>query len=125
MPPSAFSITEWWVAAIVSGIVLALALQSLATKRRDKLKLLLPPLGAAAYLVLASARRGYEAETPLALFTATALGLASTRVIFAGYLRRQLERARSGKPMKRATVPQVVLFLLTFAAVVMSMAVLL
>ncbi|UYQ60434.1 hypothetical protein [Streptomyces peucetius] len=120
---STFSTTEWWIASVVSGIALAVAMQSLVITRRHKLMMVLPPLAGAAFIVLSSAARGHEGETPLMLFTATALGLAIMRLVFAVHLRRQMELVRSGQPMKQLTVLQVVIFFLAFAAVVMSMAV--
>ncbi|GGZ72710.1 hypothetical protein [Streptomyces bluensis] len=125
MLTSTFSVTDWWIAAIVSGIALALAVQSMVTTKRDKLKAVLLPLVGAACMVVSSAAKGYEGKTPLMLFTATMLGLALTRVIFAGYIRRQVDLVRSGKPMKELTGTQAVLFFLTFTAVVATMAVVL
>lgn len=121
MLTSAFSVTEWWVAAIVSGIALAVALQSLVTTRRDKLKTALLPLIGAAFVVLSSAARGYEGETPLMLFTATMLGLTAMRFVFAGYLRRQRDLVRSGQPLQRLSGGQVTVFFVAFTAVVMAM----
>ncbi|WP_149179625.1 hypothetical protein [Streptomyces sp. TRM49041] len=123
MLTSSFSVTEWWIAAIVSGIALAVAVQSMVTTRKDKLKAVLLPLAGAAFLVLSSAARGYEGETPLMLFTATMLGLTATRIIFARYLRRQLDLVRSGQPMKELTALQTVVFFVTFTAVVAAIAV--
>ncbi|MFI1735705.1 hypothetical protein ACH40E_42265 [Streptomyces acidicola] len=125
MLTSTFSVTDWWIAAIVSGIALALAVQSMVTTKRDKLKAVLLPLAGAACIVLSSAVNGYEGKTPLMLFTATMLGLTFTRIIFAGYIRRQVELVRSGKPMKELTGVQAVLFFVTFTAVVAAMAVVL
>jgi hypothetical protein len=58
----------------------------------------------------------------LMLFTATALGLALMRVVFAGHIRRQQELTRSGRPWVRLTTRQTVVFFLAFTAVVALMA---
>ncbi len=125
MLTSTFSTTQWWMAAAVSGIALAAALQSLVVARRHKLMMVLPPLAGAVFVVLSSVARGYEGDTPLMLFTATTLGLAVMRVVFAGHLRHQMELVRAGQPMKQLTPLQVVIFFVAFAAVVMVMAVVL
>ncbi|MFF9506955.1 hypothetical protein ACF1BU_06055 [Streptomyces sp. NPDC014724] len=125
MLTSTFSVTEWWMAAVVSGIALAVAAQSMATTRRDKLIAVSLPLVGAVCIAVNSAARGYTGPTPLMLYTATAMGLAVLRVIFAKYVRRQLDLKHAGKPMEVATGKQTAIFLLTFAAVVMAMAVIL
>ncbi|MEV7424442.1 hypothetical protein [Streptomyces sp. NPDC091212] len=125
MLTSSFTTTHWWIAAIASGIALAVAAQSLATSTKSRLLTALPPIAGGVAIVLDSAARGYDGDTPLALYTLTMLGLTLCRIIFAGYLRRQREVIRSGKVLEPATGKQTALFLFTFAAVVMAMAVLL
>ncbi|WP_328770012.1 hypothetical protein [Streptomyces sp. NBC_00286] len=122
MLTSHFSRTEWWIAAFVAGLALAVAIQSLILEKKNKWKAFLPPLAAAVFIALDSAVREYEENTPLMLFTATALGLALTRVIFAGHIRRQMELVRSGRPMEKLTGMQTTVFFLTFTAVVAAMA---
>ncbi|WP_405687076.1 hypothetical protein [Streptomyces sp. NBC_00057] len=125
MLTSTFTVTEWWTVAVVSGIALAVAAQSMATTRRDKLIAVSLPLVGAACIAVNSLARGYTGLTPLMLYTATAMGLAVLRVIFAKYVKRQLDLKHAGKPMEEATGKQTAIFLLTFAAVVMAMAVIL
>lgn len=119
MLTSHFSHTEWWIAALVVGLALAVAMQSLIPEKKDKWKALLPPVGGAVFVALRTGTSPDEGENQaLMLFTATALALAITRVIFTGYVRRQLELARSGQPMEKPTHRHTAVFLLTFAAVV-------
>ncbi|MFH9200239.1 hypothetical protein ACH4KO_12340 [Streptomyces anulatus] len=126
MLTSSFTTTHWWIAAIVSGVCLALAAQFLAaTSTKGRLLTALLPLAGAAAVIGDSAARDYEGDTPLVLYTATMLGLTLCRIIFTGYLRRQREVMLSGKPMEPITGRQSVLFFITFTAVVMAMAVLL
>jgi len=116
---SHFSRTEWWIAAIVAGLALAVAIQSLVPARKDKWKAVLPPVGAAVFIVLSTRTSPDDGEnTALTLFTAMALGLSITRVVFTRYIGRQLELVRSGQPMESPTSRQTAVFLLTFAAVV-------
>nr|WSZ99606.1 hypothetical protein OH820_31685 [Streptomyces sp. NBC_00857] len=123
MLTSQFSRVEWWIAAAVAGLALAVAMQSLITVKKDKWKAVLVPLAAAAFTaVSATFQEGDGEHTPLMLFTATALGLALTRVIFAGYIRRQLESVRSGGTMEKLTAKQTTVYFVTFAAVVAAMA---
>jgi hypothetical protein len=118
-----FSLTHWWIAAIVAGIALAAAVQSLATKTRDKLI-------AAASVVLATglytALRGSGdgARQALQLFILGALPLAILRLVFAGYLGRQLALQRSGQPMEEMTGKQIAIFLAAFGAVVIGIVIL-
>ncbi|MBW8739142.1 MAG: hypothetical protein JF621_19135 [Streptomyces turgidiscabies] len=119
MLTSHFSRTEWWIAAIVAGLALAVAIQSLVPARKDKWKAVLPPVGAAVFIVLSTRTSPDDGEnTALTLFTAMALGLSITRVVFTRYIGRQLELVRSGQPMESPTSRQTAVFLLTFAAVV-------
>jgi hypothetical protein len=116
---SHFSRTEWWIAAIVAGLALAVAIQSLVPARKDKWKAVLPPVGAAVFIVLSTRMSPDDGEnTALMLFTAMALGLSITRVVFTRYIGRQLELVRSGQPMESPTSRQTAVFLLTFAVVV-------
>jgi hypothetical protein len=124
MLTSHFSSTEWWIAAIVAGLALAVAIQSLVPERKHKWKALLPPVGAAVFVGLSTGASPDDGEnTALTLFTATALGLAITRVIFAKFMRRQLELMRSGQSMEKTTPRQTAVFFLTFAAVVAAIVV--
>ncbi|WP_055532250.1 hypothetical protein [Streptomyces graminilatus] len=117
MLTSHFSHTDWWIAAIVAGLALALAMQSLIPERRHKWKALLPPIAAGAFTGLSTNPDDGE-NMALMLFTATALGLAITRVIYTRFVRRMMEQIRAGQPVERATPKQTAIFLLTFAAVV-------
>ncbi|WP_137994062.1 hypothetical protein [Streptomyces vilmorinianum] len=125
MLTSTLSTGQWWVAAIVSGIALALAAQSMATTTRDKLIAVSLPLVGAVGIVLNSAARGYEGRTPLVLYTATMIVLVVLRILFAPYVSRQLALKRSGKPMEDMTGKQTALFFLAFVATLISVAFLL
>ncbi|MFF6904685.1 hypothetical protein ACFY9Q_01930 [Streptomyces sp. NPDC012389] len=122
---SSFSTLHWWTAAVLSGAALAAAAQFLATTTKGRMLTALLPLVGAVAVILNSAARGYEGETPLVLYTATALGLTLCRIVFSKYLRRQRELVLSGKPMEQATGKQTALFLLTFAVIVLGLAILL
>ncbi|MDX2579599.1 MULTISPECIES: hypothetical protein [Streptomyces] len=99
MLPPRFSRTEWWITAAVAGVALAVAITSLVPARKDWWKAVLPILGAAVFVGLSAPPEEADGDPiALPLFTATALGLALTRVVFAGHIRRQQERARSGRP---------------------------
>ncbi|MFE7458002.1 hypothetical protein [Streptomyces sp. NPDC057554] len=125
MLTSSFSTLHWWTAAALSGVVLAAAAQFLATTTKGRLLAALLPLVGAVSVILNSAARGYEEKAPLVLYTATALGLSLCRVVFSKYLRRQRELVRSGKSMEQVTGKQTALFLLTFAVIVLALAILL
>lgn len=119
MLTSHFSRTEWWIAAAVAGVALAVAFASLIPARKDWWKAVLPVLAAAVYVGLSVPPEEADGDPiALTLFTATALGLALTRVVFAGYIRRQQELARSGQQWERLTTRQTVVYFLTFAAIV-------
>lgn len=125
---SSFTTTHWWIAAVASGIALAVAAQFLATSTKGRLLTAVLPIAGAVAVGLNSAARDYEGDAgniPLVLYTATMLGLTLCRIIFAKYLRRQRAVMLSGKPIEPITGKQSVLFFVTFAAVVMAMAVLL
>ncbi|MGH3311511.1 MAG: hypothetical protein ACRDP3_13155 [Streptomyces sp.] len=118
-----FSLTHWWIAAIVSALALAFAVQSLATKTRDKLI-------AAASVVLATALytalrgSGDGAQQALQLFILGALPLAILRLVFAGWLRRQLALKHAGQPMEELTGKQMATLLATFVAAVIRIVIL-
>lgn len=123
MLTSHFSRTEWWIAAIVAGLALAVAIQSLVPERKHKWKAVLPPVAGAVFVALSTKTLPDNGENQaLMLFTASALALAITRVIFTRYIRRQLDLARSGQPMEKTTHRQTAVFLFTFAAVVAAIA---
>ncbi|MEV7233129.1 hypothetical protein AB0N06_03795 [Streptomyces sp. NPDC051020] len=123
MLTSTFSTADWWIAAVVSGLMFGLVMQSWASTRRQKLGLATAPaLGCALTVGLFSAARGDGGQTPLMLYTGTMLGLIVTMAIFTKYIRRQLALMRSGKTPERATGKQVSLFLLTCFVVTLSMA---
>lgn len=125
MLTSSFSTLHWWATAVLSGVALAAAAQFLASTVKGRLLTTLLPLVGAVAVVLSSAARGNEGEVPLVLYTATALSLSLCRIVFSKYLRRQRELVRSGKPMEQATGKQTAIFLLTFAIIVLAVAVLL
>ncbi|MDT0569775.1 hypothetical protein RM704_20225 [Streptomyces sp. DSM 3412] len=123
MLTSHFSRTEWWIAAAVAGVALATALASLIPARKDWWKAVLPVLAAAVFVGLTVPAEEADGDpVSLMLFTAVALCLALMRVVFAGHIRRQQERARSGRPWERLTTRQTVVFFLAFTAVVALMA---
>ncbi|MFJ9318507.1 hypothetical protein [Streptomyces globisporus] len=122
MLTSSFSLTHWWLAAVASGIALAIAAQSMAITARTKaLSVLLPLVGAAA-VFMGTTKRDDEEATPLMLYVAITLSLTLTRVIFAKHIRRQLDLKRSGKPMEEMTGAQTTVFLLTLVAIIAAMA---
>ncbi|MEE1765928.1 hypothetical protein [Streptomyces sp. SP18BB07] len=123
MLTSHFSRTEWWIAAAVAGVAMAVALASLIPAWKDRWKAALPVLGAAVFVGLSTPFEEADGDpTALMLFTALALGLALMRVVFAGYIGRQQELARSGGTWERLTTRQAVVFFLAFTTVVALMA---
>ncbi|MEU0368766.1 hypothetical protein ABZ070_00605 [Streptomyces sp. NPDC006283] len=112
-----FTLTHWWIAAIVSGVALAAAVGSLASKTRGKLI-------AAATVLLATgiytALRGSGdgARQALQLFILGTLPLAILRLAFAGWLRRQRALKQAGQPMEELTGRQIAIFFAAFVAVV-------
>ena len=107
----------------MAGVALAVALASLFPARKDRWKAVLPVLAGAVYAGLNAPSEEADGDpTSLMLFTATTLGLALMRVVFAGHIRRQQELARSGRPWERLTTRQTVVFFLTFTATVALMA---
>ncbi|NEB19474.1 hypothetical protein [Streptomyces coelicoflavus] len=120
---SYFSGTHWWIAAVLAGIAAALAFQSLIWEKKNRWKALLLPLGSAAGIAAGSMARDVEGTTPLALYTLAMLGLALTRVVFAGYIKRQTELVRSGQPVQQPTARQIALFVLTLMAIMLVIAV--
>ncbi|WP_175408493.1 hypothetical protein [Streptomyces sp. TRM64462] len=122
MLTSTLSADQWWIAALVSGIALAVAAQSMATTRRDKAIAMSLPLVGAVGIVIHSAARGYEDRTPLVLYTATMLVLVILRIVFARYITRQLELKRSGRPMEDMTGKQTAIFFFAFVAALVGVA---
>lgn len=112
-----FTLAHWWIAAILSGLALTAAVASLVTKAKGKLV-------AAACVMLAmgmyAALSGWEdgARQALQLFVLGTLPLAALRLVFAGYLKRQLSLKRSGQPTEDMTGKQITIFLAAFVAVV-------
>ncbi|MFD5474749.1 hypothetical protein [Streptomyces sp. NPDC127105] len=123
MLTSHFSRTDWWIAAFVAGSAAAVAFQTLILEKKNRWKAIVLPLGAALACVLSSAARGIEGDTPLQLYTVAMLGLALTRVVFARYLRRLMEQARSGQPVQPPKVWQSLLFVFTLMAIMLAIAV--
>lgn len=123
MLTSHFSRTEWWIAAAVAGVALAVAIASLVPARKDWWKAVLPVLGVAVIVGLSAPSEEADGDPiSLMLFTAAALGLALMRVVFAGYIKRQQELVRSGQPVEKVKARHVAIFFLAFAAVVAAMA---
>lgn len=118
-----FTLTHWWIAAILSGLALAAAVQSMATKPRDKLIATVSVLLATA-LYTALRGSGDGARQALQLFILGTLPLAVLRLVFAGYLRRQLALKHSGQPMEEMTGKQIAIFFASFVAVVVGIVVL-
>lgn len=111
MLTSTLSVPQWWIAAVVAGAALAVAAQSTATTAKDKLIAVSIPLVCGGFIVLASAVHGYQGRTPLVLYTAAMIILVVLRIVFAGYISRQLALKRSGKPMEEMTGKQTAIFL--------------
>ena len=122
MLTSTLSAGQWWIAAVASGIALAVAAQSMATTTRDKLIAISLPLVGAVGIVLSSAARRYEERTPLVLYTATMIILVILRIIFAKYITRQLDLKRSGKSMEEMTGKQTAIFFFAFVATLIFVA---
>ncbi|MEW2397408.1 hypothetical protein [Streptomyces sp. NPDC046862] len=118
-----FTLTHWWIAAILSGLALAAAVQSMATKPRDKLIATVSVLLATA-LYTALRGSGDGARQALQLFILGTLPLAVLRLVFAGYLRRQLALKHSGQPMQEMTGKQIAIFFASFVAVVVGIVIL-
>ena len=129
-----------WILAVASSIAVAAAVLTLPRTgrkwemaRRAAFAVLLPVVGLA-YAFGREARRaqvhssGDDPEaTALFLFSVATLTLASLRVIYARYLQRAVQLARSGGAVGTPTGKQATIFLLTllivFAAVAASLAV--
>jgi hypothetical protein len=112
-----FTLTHWWIAAIVSGLALALAVASLARQTGDKL------IAAASVLIatgLYTALResGEGAHQALQLFILGTWPLVILRLVFAGWLRRQMALKRAGQPMEELTGKEIAIFFAAFVAVV-------
>ena len=122
MLTSTLSADQWWIPALVSGLTLGAAAQSMAIKKRDKLIALSVPLAVAVSIALGSAARGYEGRTPLVLYTAAMIIMLILRLVFAGYISRQLALQRAGKPTEEVTRKQNTIFLLTFLATLVLVA---
>jgi lysylphosphatidylglycerol synthetase-like protein (DUF2156 family) len=112
-----FSLTHWWIAAVLSGLTLAVAVQSLAVKTRDKL-IAAGSVALVTGLYTLARGSGDGAQQALQLFILGTLPLAILRLVFAGYLRRQLARKRSGQPMEALTGKQQAVFFATYIAIV-------
>jgi drug/metabolite transporter (DMT)-like permease len=119
---SSLSPGQWWIAAVLSGAALAVAAQSMATTRRDKLIAVSLPLAGAVSIALASAARGYEGPMPLVLYTATMIVLVVLRIVFAPYIARQLRLKRAGRPMEEVTRKQSWIFLVVFVVTLVGVA---
>ncbi|CAM5648089.1 hypothetical protein STENM327S_06309 [Streptomyces tendae] len=110
------SVTQWWIMAVVSGIALALAAQSLATKRWQRIAAVLPPLAGAAVIGGQTLARDGDVKQALFLFTLVALVLVVLRLVYAKYFARQLALHRAGRPADEVTKGQLAVFLLAFVA---------
>ncbi|MEF2528974.1 MULTISPECIES: hypothetical protein [Streptomyces] len=122
MLTSNLSAVQWWIAALVSGLALGLAAQSMTTTPRDRLIAWSLPLVGALSIAGGSAVRGYTDRTPLVLYTATMIILVVLRIVFAAYITRQLDLKREGKPMEDLSRGQTLVFLLVFLATLIAVA---
>ncbi|MFJ3224055.1 hypothetical protein ACIPJS_11865 [Streptomyces sp. NPDC086783] len=118
-----FSLTHWWIAAIVSGLALAVAMQSLADKTRDKL-IAASAVTVATALYTALRASGQGAQQALQLFISGTLSLAILRLLFAGWLRRQRALKHAGQPMEELTGKQIAVLLATWVAVIVCIVIL-
>lgn len=116
-----FSLTHWWIAAIVSGLALAWAVQSLATKTKTKLIMAaVVTLGTALYMALRASVDG--TQQALQLYIVAALPMAICRLIFARWLRRYRSTPVSEREMLSGG--QTALFIVVWAMSVAGVAVL-
>ncbi|WP_405686515.1 hypothetical protein [Streptomyces sp. NBC_00057] len=109
---------QWWIGAVISGVVFVIAMHPIATTAKKKLLLPLIPLAGGAYLFLDTA--GDEDAYPVVWFTAIMIIFAVLRIIFAPYLRRQFALARSGQRMQTMTGRQQAVFWFTFLIVTVA-----
>ncbi|MGV9287356.1 hypothetical protein [Streptomyces sp. NPDC003719] len=118
------SVTQWWIVAVVSGLALAVAGQSLATTRAQRFAAVLPPLAGAVFIGMETSARGSDGKQALFLFTLVALVLVVLRLVYARYLSRQLALYREGRPADEVTKKQLAVFLFAFVATTVVVAVL-
>ncbi|MBZ6101169.1 hypothetical protein [Streptomyces olivaceus] len=118
------SVAQWWILAVVSGIALAVAGQSLAATKAQRFAAVLPPLAGAVAIGGDTLARGSDGRQALFLFTLVALVLVVLRLLYAPYLSRQLALYREGRRADEVTKGQLLVFLLAFAATTALVAVL-
>ncbi|MFE1200425.1 hypothetical protein ACFW5V_01885 [Streptomyces sp. NPDC058762] len=123
MLTSHFTLTHWWIAAIVSGLALAAAVWTLAPNIRAKL-IAATSITIITGLYTALRGSGDGALQALQLFILGVLPLAVLRVVFAQYVGRQLALKRSGQPMEAMTGKQVATFFATWLALVVCVVIL-
>jgi hypothetical protein len=120
---SGMSDTQWWIAAVVSGLALGVALMSMARTRGRRLgALLVPPLGGAASVFGQSAVRGDSGREACFLYMLMALDLVVLRLIYTPWIRRQTVLYQEGKPVTVVGPKQVTVFMLLFVAVAVLVA---
>ncbi|MFG2562711.1 hypothetical protein [Streptomyces sp. NPDC048496] len=112
---------QWWIGAVISGVVFMIAVHPMATTAKMKLRLPLIPLGVGAFLFLDTA--GDEDAYPVVWFTAIMITFVVVRIIFASYLRRQFALVRSGQRMQALTGRQQAVFWFTFLVVTVAVVV--
>ncbi|MFI1221019.1 MULTISPECIES: hypothetical protein [unclassified Streptomyces] len=110
---------QWWIGAIISGVVLVIAIHPIATTAKKKLLLPLVPLAGAAFIYLDT--KGDGGAYPVIWFTVIMLTFAAMRIIFASHLRRQFSLVQSGQQMQPLTGRQNAVFWCTFLVVMVSM----
>ncbi|MER7172041.1 hypothetical protein [Streptomyces mesophilus] len=117
-----FTTAHWWIAAVVSGLALATAVATLATTRRATLAGAVT-VTVVTVLYVALRGTGDGAVQALQLYVLGTLTLAILRLVFAGWLRRQRERHEAGEPPEQPTGKHIAIFMATFVAIVVGIAV--
>ncbi|MFJ8531822.1 hypothetical protein [Streptomyces sp. NPDC093591] len=118
-----FTLTHWWIAAGLSGLLLAAAVATLPSKPGARLIAGVSVLLVTALYTVARGH-GEGAQQALQLYILGTLPLAVLRCIFAGWFRRQLAAARAGEPIQELKGRHTAVFLSTWVAVIVCIVIL-